>query len=324
MKSMIALFALLAVAAATDFQQWSGVNHQKNQRYGVAGYGSGLTGYGIGYPSTYGSQIYGQSYYNPITYGQYGARPVSDYTYGYNTPAYTYGSASYGLGRVGSFDHVGAYGAGRQVGAYGVQPISYNTYSSVQPIVSKTYTTGHISQPAFTSYYNRGAENLVKPEITHVADLSYKTVQQPIVDTIAYKPVVQQPIVSDFAYKTVQQPIVDTVAYKPVVQQPIVSEYTYKTVQQPIVASYVTPQLQHQGAYVQQQQQYQYQQPQYVEGQVGQLNYGNYETVPKYANYETVPKVSSFSYSSQNAHVVEPKQVGQSTYTATGEADYKK
>jgi len=309
---MIALFALLAVAAATDYTQWSGLGHQKNQKYGVygvAGYGSGVTGYGIGYPSTYGSQIYGQSYYNPITYGSYGARPVSDYTFGYNTPAHTYGSVgSYGLGRVGSYDHVGTYGVGRQVGAYGVQPVAYNTYSSVQPIVSKAYTTGHhVSQPAFTSYFHRGGENIVKPEISHVADLSYKTVQQPIVDTIAYKPVVQQPIV-------------DTIAYKPVVQQPIVSDYTYKTVQQPIVASYVTPQVHHQGAtYIQQ-----YQQPQYVaswndagrvDGQVGQLSYGN---------FEAVPKVSSFSYSSQNAHVVEPKQVPQTTYTATGDADYKK
>jgi hypothetical protein len=306
MNAMIALFALFAVASAVDYYGTGSLLH-KNQRWNKdiwngVGYGSVIGGYGVGLPQTYGQQIYGQSYYNPISYA-YGVTPVSnDYTYGYVNPIYQ----QYGV------HHLGSYGK-----TYGVTPVTHNTYASVQPIISKTITPVvepqvHVQgksfitqQPAFTSYFHRGVDNIVKPEISplNVADVTYKTVQQPI----SYvTPHVQSQIVQPQLH--VQPQYVQPQLH---VQPQYVS--SFKTVQEPVVQPIVQPLV-----------------SQYATGwQDASINYdvpkvstySSYE-IPKVGvyNYE-VPKVSSFSYSNTNSHVVEPKVT--STHTVTQE-DYKK
>jgi hypothetical protein len=359
MNALIALFALIAVASAVDYYG-AGNLHLKNQkwnkeilggdRYGVDRYGSVIGGYGVGLPQTYGQQqMYGQqSYgYNPISYA-YGVKPTTDdFTYGYGaTPIHHQGLKSYGLNQ--QYGQQYAHGLNQQYGqqyAHGrtlrVEPVTHNTYGSVQPILSKTISTfepqvhhqgkSFINTPTFTSYFHKGSDNLVKPDFAairdvNVADLGYKTVQEPI-SLIAPQVHHQPQYVSSF--KTIQEPI-SLIAPQVHHQPKYVS--SFKTIQEPIYASqyaggwqdaelahdvekvgtYGTyehiPKVASYGAY---------------ENFPKVATYGNYEShIPKVGlNYDVLPKVSAFGYSNTQSHLVEPKVI--STHSVIDE-DYKK
>jgi hypothetical protein len=364
MNALIALFALIAVASAVDYYG-AGNLHLKNQkwnkeilggdRYGVDRYGSVIGGYGVGLPQTYGQQqMYGQqSYgYNPISYA-YGVKPTTDdFTYGYGaTPIHHQGLKSYGLNQ--QYGQQYAHGLNQQYGqqyAHGrtlrVEPVTHNTYGSVQPILSKTISTfepqvhhqgkSFINTPTFTSYFHKGSDNLVKPDFAairdvNVADLGYKTVQEPI-SLIAPQVHHQPQYVSSF--KTIQEPIsliAPQVHHQPkyvssfkTIQEPISliapqvhhqPQYvsSFKTIQEPI--SLIAPQVHHQPKYVSSFKTIQ--EPIYASQYAGGWQdaelahdvekvgtYGTYEHIPKvasYGAYENFPKVAT--YGNYESHI---------------------